>query len=289
MQRLVDDLPWPLGRELLRLMRVDRPIGTWLVLWPSLWVLVAAGGGSPDWGLVMIFVTGAFVMRSAGCVANDIADRKFDPHVERTRDRPLAAGRVTLRVAIVLLLVLLLVALLLATMLNLLTIGLCFAGAFLAVSYPYTKRFIDLPQLYLGIAFGWGTVIAWAAATNGLQWSVLPFFLATVVWTTGYDTLYGLVDRDDDLKIGVRSTAILFGDRVIQAVALLYGLTLVMLFIGGIAVEASPGFFLVLMVVQGHFTWQIWRVRHGDREQAFKMFLSNQWVGMIVFIGLGLR
>ncbi|MBF0590015.1 MAG: 4-hydroxybenzoate octaprenyltransferase [Magnetococcales bacterium] len=289
MERLVNATPWPLVRESLRLMRVDRPIGTWLLLWPSLWGLVAAQNGTPDLRLIVIFLVGAFVMRSAGCVANDLADRRFDAEVARCKDRPLAAGRISVGAAKGLLFILLGVAFLLALMLGALAFKLCFVGAFLAVSYPFTKRFLDAPQLYMGAAFGWGVIIAWAEASGEVHLAAWLFFGATLAWAAGYDTIYAMMDRPDDLRIGVRSSAILFGERVVLGVGVLYGVMLVLLLAAGVQSGVGWGYFGALMVVQGHLSWQLYRLHQGRAEEMLGLFLSNRWTGLIVLLGLGLR
>lgn len=287
-EKLVQALPWPLAQDLLRLMRVDRPVGTWLLLWPSLWSLLAAGQGGIPWDLLVVFIVGAFVMRSAGCVANDMADRNIDPHVERTRLRPLAAGRVPLWMAGVLLFGLLLLALGLALQLNRRALELCVVGAFLAVSYPFTKRFIQFPQFYMGVAFGWGVVIAWAAVTGSVGLPAWFLFAATLAWAAGYDTIYAMMDREDDRRIGVNSTAILFGrwDRV--AVGMLYGLSLLLLVQAGRLLGLGWGYYAALGAVLGQMAWQLWRIRRReqDRPALLAAFLSNTWVGGMVGLGV---
>lgn len=285
MEKLVNALPWPLARNLLQLMRVDRPVGTWLLLWPSLWSLLAAGNGNPSWSLLTIFVVGAFVMRSAGCVANDMADRHIDPHVARTRNRPLAAGRVSPASAAILLIALLAIALGLALQLNRLALELSVVGALLAVTYPFTKRFIRFPQFYLGVAFGWGVVIAWAAATETVGLPAWLLFTATITWAAGYDTIYAMMDREDDLKIGVKSTAILFGSWDVAAVGLLYAVTCLLLLTAGMVCNAGWGFHVGLTLAAGQMAWQIWRIRHREREPLLGVFLSNQWAGALVGLG----
>src|SRR3989338_5171934 len=198
-------------KDYARLMRLHRPIGIVLLLWPTLWALWIAGQGRPDPRVLAVFVLGVVLMRSAGCVINDYADRNFDPHVERTRDRPIAAGRVSPREALVLFATLCLIAFALVLTLNRLTILLSFAGAFLAATYPFVKRFTHLPQFYLGAAFGWGIVMAFAAVTGAVPALAWVLFAANVFWAAAYDTVYAMVDREDDARIGVKSTAILFG------------------------------------------------------------------------------
>jgi len=198
-------------KDYAQLMRLHRPIGILLLLWPTLWALWIAGQGRPDPHIFVVFVLGVVLMRSAGCVINDYADRDFDPHVERTRDRPVAAGRVSPREALALFAVLCLIAFALVLTLNRLTILLSFAGAFLAATYPFLKRYSHLPQFYLGMAFGWGIPMAFAAQTGGVPGLAWILFVANIFWAVAYDTAYAMVDRDDDLKVGVKSTAILFG------------------------------------------------------------------------------
>ena len=203
-----------------RLMRLDRPIGIYLLLWPTLWALWIAGEGSPDALVVFVFIAGVTLMRSAGCVINDYADRNFDPHVERTRNRPIAAGRIKPKEALALFAVLCLLAFGLVLLMNRLTILLSLVGVMLAATYPFMKRYTHLPQVYLGAAFGWAVPMAFAAQTGTVPKEAGLLFVATVLWATAYDTMYGMVDREDDVKIGVKSTAILFGDsdRVIIAI-----------------------------------------------------------------------
>ncbi|MBF0272299.1 MAG: 4-hydroxybenzoate octaprenyltransferase [Magnetococcales bacterium] len=278
-------LPRSWMRESLLLMRADRPIGTWLLLWPALWGLAAASGGRPSWGLLVIFSVGAFVMRSAGCVANDITDRDIDPLVARTRTRPLAAGRVSLVVAKRLLVGLLAVALVLGALLPPLALGLCFAGALLALTYPFAKRFIAVPQFYLGVAFAWGVLIAWAAAAQGLPREAWLLFLAALTWTVGFDTIYAMMDREDDLKIGVHSTAIFFGRYDRAATAALYLLTLAFLVATGMGLGLKIGYYLFLLAALIHGGWQIHAIRHRDSGALLRAFLANKGFGLVVFLG----
>ncbi|MEO5364708.1 MAG: 4-hydroxybenzoate octaprenyltransferase [Magnetococcus sp. DMHC-8] len=284
MNHWIDHLPFPLLRESLRLMRVDRPIGTWLVLWPCLWSLLAAAKpGYPDGSLLGLFVLGSFLMRSAGCVANDLADQDFDPHVARTRDRPLAARRISTRAAKWLLLALLGCSLWLAWQLNWLAIQLSAVGGLLAVTYPFTKRFVPWPQFYLGAAFGWGVIVAWGASANLLSWEAWLLFAATLTWTAGYDTLYALMDIQDDLRIGVQSTAILFGRWAIPVVAGLYLVTLGLLAVVGWRLAFALPFYVVLLVAGLQMAWQIVVAGRGD---YFSAFLSNKWLGALILIGI---
>ena len=269
-----------------RLMRFDRPIGIVLLLWPTWWALLLAGDGRPAANIAIIFTLGVIVMRAAGCVMNDIADRDFDPHVKRTRERPLASGALNLRQALVAFLILMMLALGLVLMTNRLTIQLAFAGALLASTYPFFKRFTHFPQIILGMAFGWGIPMAFAAQTAELPLLAWLVFAINVVWAVIYDTLYAMVDRDDDLKIGVKSTAILFGrfDRVILAclmiamVAMLSGL--------GLWQGLGWSWFAATGLVAACFTYQLWLARWRAREDCFRAFLNNNWVGLIILLGL---
>jgi len=273
-------------REYARLMRLDRPIGIWLLLWPVLWALWISAGGHPDERLFVIFLAGTFVMRAAGCVMNDFADREFDPHVRRTRDRPLAKQSVSTAEALGLFAVLGLIALALIIPLNRATQVLALIGGVLAVTYPFLKRFFSLPQAYLGAAFGWSVPMAYAAQTGSVPAVAWVMFLAVVLWTTAYDTIYAMVDREDDLVIGIRSSAILFGraDRAIVA-ALQAGA------IGGLALTG-------LMSGLGRWYWgglgvaallalhQQWLIRDRDPDRCFRAFLGNNLFGLAVFAGI---
>ena len=275
-------------REYVRLMRLDRPIGIWLLLWPVLWALWISSGGHPDERLFVIFVLGTFVMRSAGCVMNDFADREFDPHVRRTADRPLARQAVSPAEALGLFAVLALIALALVIPLNRPTQVLALIGGVLAVTYPFLKRFFSLPQAYLGAAFGWSVPMAFAAQTGSVPPDAWALFLSVVLWTTAYDTMYAMVDREDDLVIGIRSSAILFGraDRLIVA-ALQAGA------MGGLALVGW-------MTGLGHWYWFglaaaaalaiHQQVLIKDREPAacFRAFLNNNLFGLAVFAGIAL-
>src|SRR5271157_6636284 len=221
------------AHDYIRLMRLDRPVGIWLLLWPSLWALWISSRGKPNPRIFVIFVVGTVLMRSAGCAINDYADRSFDPHVARTRDRPLAAGRISTLEALVLFAILALTALVLALQLNRLTLLLAVFGAFLAVSYPFVKRFLSVPQLYLGVTFGWGIPMAFAAQLERVPRVAWLLVIANMLWVTVYDTIYAMVDRDDDIKVGVRSTAILFGDSDRHIIAVLQVMTLLSLYLVG--------------------------------------------------------
>ncbi|MEZ5536471.1 MAG: 4-hydroxybenzoate octaprenyltransferase [Thiolinea sp.] len=270
-----------------RLVRLDRPIGSYLLLWPTLWALWIASGGMPDIKLLVIFTLGVFVMRSAGCAINDIADRHIDGHVERTRDRPLASGVITLREALTVFGLLIGFALLLVLQLNLLTIMFSVLAMILAASYPFMKRYHNLPQVYLGAAFSAGIPMAFTAVSNEFPpltaWLLLA---ANLLWTTGYDTMYGMCDREDDLKIGVKSTAILFGDYDRLWVGVLQLSTLVVLSIIGQLNNLGLWFWLSLLAAGGFFMYQQYLIRHRDRWLSLRAFLNNNWVGMVIFIGI---
>ena len=268
------------------LMRVHRPIGSLLLLWPTLWALWIAGAGKPDPGIVLVFVAGVFVMRSAGCVINDYADRGIDPHVRRTKDRPIASGRVKPREALVLFAALCLMGFGLVLTLNGLAVALSFAGAALAASYPFMKRWTYLPQLHLGVAFGWGIPMAFAALTGGtppLAWLLLA---GVVAWAVAYDTMYAMADREDDLRIGVKSTAILFGDADRAFVGASQLAVLAILVIAGI--QADLGVFYNSGVAMGAvlFLYQQRLIRNREPAACFGAFLNNNWVGALVFAGI---
>lgn len=269
-----------------RLMRFDKPIGIFLLLWPGLWALWIAGQGHPQPLVVTVIVLGTVLMRAAGCVINDYADRDFDPHVERTRWRPIAAGEVTPHEALWLFVVLCLTAFGLVLLLNPLTIALSVPGAFLAGSYPFTKRYTHLPQAYLGIAFGWAVPMSFAAETGGIPLVAWELYAATVLWALIYDTMYAMVDRDDDLKIGVKSTAILFGrhDRLI--IGLLQSAMLLTLAVAGTTAGLGGWFWLGLAAGAGFFVYQQGLIRHREKPACFRAFLNNHWFGAVVFAGI---
>ncbi len=272
-----------------RLMRWHRPIGILLLAWPTLWALWFAGLGRPDGYIFFVFVLGVVFMRSAGCVINDYADRDFDPHVARTRDRPIAAGRVQPREALALFAVLCLISFGLVLTLNPLTIALSFVGAFLAATYPFLKRYTHLPQFYLGAAFGWGIPMAFAAQTGAVPWLAWVLFGANICWSVAYDTAYAMVDREDDIKVGVKSTAILFGRYDRWWVFFFHLLTLI--FLSWAAVLAGLGlrYYAGLMVALGFALYQQWLMRDRSRDACFRAFLNNNWFGAAVFAGLALH
>ncbi|RMG56767.1 MAG: 4-hydroxybenzoate octaprenyltransferase [Gammaproteobacteria bacterium] len=270
-----------------RLIRLDRPIGIFLLLWPTLWALWIAGEGHPDWRVVAVFVAGVVLMRSAGCAINDYADRGFDPHVARTRTRPLAAGEITPREALGIFVLLCLLAFALVLTLNSLTIRLSVVAVLLAATYPFMKRFHYLPQVHLGAAFGWAIPMAFAAQTGSFPPPVAwLLFIANLLWTTAYDTLYAMADREDDLRIGVKSTAILFGDLDRFMVGVLQGLFLLALWLAGRQAGLDGWWLAGLAVAALLMLHQQWRVRNREPAACFKAFLENNWVGAAIFAGL---
>ena len=272
-----------------RLMRLDRPIGIWLLLWPTLWALWIGGRGKPNPHIFIVFVVGTVLMRSAGCAINDYADRSLDPHVARTKDRPLAAGRISTLEALTLFAVLSMTALMLALQLNRATLLLAVFGGFLAISYPFIKRFLSVPQMYLGLTFGWGIPMAFEAQLEQVPRVAWLLLLANVLWVTVYDTIYAMVDRDDDIRIGVRSTAILFGDSDRHIIAVLQLMTLLSLYLVGRMVHLGYWYDAGLWVGALFFIYQLWLIRARDRDACFRAFLNNNYFGMAVFIGMALE
>jgi 4-hydroxybenzoate polyprenyltransferase len=272
-----------------RLMRLDRPIGTYLVLWPTLWALWIAGKGHPDGLILLVFVAGTFLMRSAGCVINDFADRKVDPHVKRTKARPLATGEVSSREALALFTALCLTAFLLVLLMNRLTVMLAFVGVGLAAIYPFMKRYTHWPQVFLGVAFAWGMPMAFAAQTGGVPAGVWIMLTANICWVIAYDTMYAMVDRDDDLKIGVKSTAILFGryDRLIIGLFQLGFLALMV--VAGHWFKLGIVYDIGLAVAAGLGIYHQYLIRKRERDPCFKAFLHNNYVGMAIFIAIVLN
>jgi len=273
----------------LKLMRVDRPIGVLLLLWPTLWSLWIAAEGWPDIKLLVIFVLGSFLMRSAGCVINDYADRNIDGHVRRTLTRPLVTGGVSEKEALGLFIFLIVIAFTLVLFTNLFTIKLSVGGLLLAVCYPFMKRYTYFPQVVLGAAFSWSILMAFAAQRNELPTPIWLLFIGTLVWIVVYDTCYAMVDRDDDISIGVKSTAILFGDadRVIIGVLQVFALFTFMLV--GQRFELGLYYFLGLALAGGLFAYQQFLIRDRNPEQCFKAFLNNNWVGLVIFLGIFLH
>ena len=273
-------------REYGLLMRLDRPIGTLLLMWPTLWALWIAGQGKPDPYITLVFVLGVFVMRSAGCVINDFADRNLDPHVARTRERPLAAGRVTPREALMLFVVLCLAALALVLTLNQLTLMLSLVALPLAASYPFMKRFTYLPQVHLGVAFGWAVPMAFAAQTNSVPAIAWLILIGVVLWAVAYDTMYAMVDREDDIYVGVKSTAILFGELDRLMIAIVQLCFFVVMLLVGHQLELGRYYYLSLAAAAGLAVYQQYLIRERAPAACFKAFLNNNWLGLVIFVGL---
>src|SRR5579863_3676297 len=271
---------------LAQLMRLDRPIGIWLLLWPTLWALWIAGAGHPTRRLLLIFTAGTVVRRSAGCVINDLADRNIDPHVRRTRARPLAARLVSPYEALVLIIALGAIALLLAFQLNQLSLDLAFIGAALTITYPLLKRFFPLPQLYLGLCFGWAVPMAFAATLGTVPRVGWLMLVAAILWAGVYDTMYAMVDRDDDLRIGVRSSAILFADLDRFMIAVMQLMMLFSLLLIGRTLKFGDGYHAGLIAGACCFLWQQWLIRHREPEACLKAFQNNNYVGFAVFAGI---
>ena len=272
-----------------RLLRIDRPIGTLLLLWPTYWALWLAAEGAPSFANLVIFTLGVFFMRAAGCAINDFADRDWDRHVKRTKDRPLTAGRVRAWEAVALFAGLCLVSFLMVVLFtNTLTLYLSFGGALLAFIYPFMKRYTHLPQLFLGAAFSWAIPMAWAAEANQLSQLTWLLFTANVLWTVAYDTLYAMVDRDDDLKVGIKSTAILFGEADRAIIALLQTMVVVILVMVGQRAELGSFYYLGVVAMATLFVYHQYLARERNREGCFKAFLNNNWAGFAVFLGLAL-
>jgi len=277
----------PVGswRDWFALWRLDRPVGYWLLLWPTLWGLLAASAGTPQLKHLFVFVAGVFLMRSAGCVINDFADRKLDQHVERTRQRPLAAGRIGAGAALAGFVLMMLLALLLVMQLDWFVVGLSLVGALLATAYPFMKRFIHMPQAWLGMAFGWGAVMAWAAEQGSITNSAVPWliFAANILWSISYDTAYALGDRDDDRKMGMKSAALWFGDHAVPAV-ILFGIAMMVLL--ACACWSYGPVVRAFVIVAA--LWQAWLsfslYRKGE-AWGFSFFLNSHWVGAIAAAG----
>ncbi len=289
LDRLLAPLPPHLrekARDYLVLTRMDRPVGALLLLWPTWWALWLAAGDFPPWSTLIIFTLGVFAMRAAGCAINDYADRKLDPQVARTAGRPIASGRVTPREALMVFGVLLAFAFVLVLFTNALTIKLSFAGAALAALYPFTKRYTYMPQVVLGAAFGWAIPMAFAAVTDSVPPLGWLLFLGNILWSVIYDTEYAMVDRDDDLKAGAKSTAILFGDADLPILAILMAtFELAMLFVGQRAQLGWP-YWLALAASVALFGYQLWRIRGRDRDACLAAFRHNHWLGLTLWAGI---
>lgn len=274
------------GLAYVQLARIDKPIGTLLLLWPTLWALWLAADGLPNLWTLLVFVVGVFLMRSAGCVINDYADRNFDGHVKRTAGRPLPMGKVKPREVLALFAVLALISFALVLTMNPLTIGLSFAALLLAVCYPFMKRYIPIPQLVLGMAFSWSIPMAYAAQANALPAVAWLVFLANLLWTIAYDTQYAMVDRDDDLKLGLKSSAILFGRHDKRIIGALQLLTLLILLLVGQLSELGSSYYWSLLAAAALFVYQQRLIRERQREACFQAFLNNNYVGALIFAGV---
>jgi 4-hydroxybenzoate polyprenyltransferase len=268
------------------LMRLDRPIGTLLLMWPTLWALWIAGDGHPRPDVFVVFVAGVVLMRSAGCVINDFADRDIDPHVERTRHRPLADGRVAPSEALLLAAGLGAVAFGLVLTMNRLTVLLALAGAVLTITYPFLKRVTHLPQIWLGASFGWAVPMAFAAQADTVPRVAWLMFTVVIVWAVVYDTMYAMVDREDDLKLGVRSTAILFGEADRPILVALQAILIVALWFMGRLAGLGSWYLVGLAAAAAMAVWQQYLIRRRDRQDCFRAFLNNNYFGMAIFIGI---
>jgi len=268
------------------LIRLDKPIGIYLLLWPTLWALTIAGEGSPNAWVVFVFIAGVFLMRSAGCAINDYADRELDKHVARTKDRPITSGKISPKEALYVFAALCLLAFALVLTLNELTIWMSFGGAALAASYPFMKRYHYLPQVHLGAAFAWAIPMAFAAQTGEIPKIAWLLYSANLLWTTAYDTIYGMVDRDDDIKMGMKSTAILFGEFDRHIIAMIQALFILAMIFIGFELEFTAFYFWSVLAAALHFAFQHSLIFYRLPEYCFKAFLSNHWVGAILFFGI---
>lgn len=275
--------------EYLRLMRLDRPVGIWLLLWPTLWALWLAAGGMPPWPVLAVFVAGTVLMRSAGCAINDYADRDFDAHVARTRTRPLATGRISPREALLVAACVALLALgLLLLLRNARVVALAVPAVLLATVYPFMKRFISLPQAVLGVAFSWGIPMAFAAVRGHVDWMLaLLLMLANLCWVIAYDTWYAMVDREDDLRIGVKSSAILFGRHDLAVIAGLHGMALLALFAAGMRAQLGGVFHAALVLATLWAAGWLWHSRRRGLAACFSAFRYSHWFGALIFAGIG--
>lgn len=271
------------------LMRFNKPIGILILLWPALWALWVASAGQPDLLVLIVICCGVVLMRAAGCVINDYADREFDVHVERTKLRPIATGKVQAKEALMLFAILCLSAFLLVLLLNQYTIMLSFGGVFLATSYPFMKRYTQLPQAYLGIAFGWAVPMSFAAQSNEIPAVAWLMYLATALWALVYDTMYAMVDKEDDLKIGVKSTAILFGDKEREIMLILQIIIMLLLVQIGRMQDLSLPYYVALLCASGFFIYQQKLIFYRNKADCFKAFLNSNWFGFTVFFGLVLE
>lgn len=275
-------------RVWVELTRLNKPVGIYLLLWPTLWALWVAAGGFPQIHLLVIFTLGVVLMRSAGCVINDYADRNLDGHVKRTRMRPLPAGRISEKETLGLFAALCFASFVLVLFTDRQTVLLSLGGVLLATAYPFMKRYTYLPQVVLGAAFSWAIPMAFSAEAGEVPRVAWLIYAANLLWTVAYDTLYAMVDRDDDLKIGIKSTAVLFGDGDRLAVASLQALVIVALVLLGSQLQAGISYYASLVVAAGLFGYQQYLIRHRDRDACFAAFLNNHWVGAVIFAGLSM-
>ena len=279
----------PRAWDFIQLTRMDKPIGIYLLLWPTLWALWIAAKGVPSLSNLLIFVFGVILTRAGGCVINDFADRKVDGHVKRTEQRPLVSGKISGKEALVFFALLMGISFLLVLCTNAPTIWLSFGGLALAASYPFMKRYTYYPQVVLGAAFSWGIPMAFTAETGSLPAAAWLLYIANLLWTVAYDTYYAMTDREDDLKIGVKSTAILFGDADRVIILSLQGLALGCLLLAGSHFELGGWFHLGLLAAAGCFVWEFWYTRDRDPQRCFKAFLHNHWAGLAIFVGIVLN
>ena len=276
----------PRAWDFIQLTRMDKPIGIYLLLWPTLWALWIAAKGVPSLSNLLIFVFGVILTRAAGCVINDFADRKVDGHVKRTEQRPMASGKISSKEALVFFALLMGLSFLLVLCTNAPTIWLSFGALALAATYPFMKRYTYYPQVVLGAAFSWGIPMAFTAETGSLPAAAWLLYIANLLWTVGYDTYYAMTDREDDLKIGVKSTAILFGDADRVIILSLQGLALGCLLLAGSHFELGGWFHLGLLGAAACFVWEFWYTRDRDPQRCFKAFLHNHWAGLSIFVGI---
>ena len=269
-----------------KLVRLDKPIGTLLLLWPTLWALWIAADGKPSLKLIVIFSLGTLLMRSAGCAINDFADRDFDLHVERTKNRPLTSGKISTKEALAVASMLALLAFLLVLQTNDLTVALSFVALFFAASYPYTKRFFAIPQAYLGVAFGFGIPMAFAAQTGAVPMLAWIMVLANIFWEISYDTEYAMVDRNDDLKLGLNTSAVLFADFDVAAIMICYALVIGILALIGVSLGFGWIYYVVLAIAAAIMTYHYFLIRERDRAKCFYAFRHNNWVGGAIFAGI---
>ena len=279
----------PRAWDFIQLTRMDKPIGIYLLLWPTLWALWIAAKGVPSLGILLIFVFGVILTRAGGCVINDFADRKVDGHVKRTEQRPLVSGKISSKEALVFFALLMGISFLLVLCTNATTVWLSFGGLALAASYPFMKRYTYYPQVVLGAAFSWGMPMAFTAQTDSLPAAAWLLYIANLLWTVAYDTYYAMTDRDDDLKIGVKSTAILFGDADRVIILGLQGLSLGCLLLAGVQFDLGGWFHLGLLVAAGCYLWEFWYTRNREPQRCFQAFLHNHWAGLAIFVGIVLN